>query len=450
VATNAATAASPATAHPDADGLIEEGRNRISRSLRGRDFWLSAASGGAFVTTAGSLALFMPSDRHPSLGLVMLLVGSYALALRVQFEVGLGFAVPTQLMFVPMLFLLPTGWVPLLVAAGFALAYLPDHLWGAWHPDRLVVHLSSAWHAVGPALVLGLSGEPSADWRTRWPIFVVALASQYAFDFASAAIRAVPRGVTVDALLRAMRWPLLVDTSLAPLGLLVAYAVSDRPYAFLFSLPLLGLVAFFARERRARVDHALELSHAYRGTALLLGDVVEADDAYTGSHSREVVDLVLAVSDRLGLSPAERRDAEFAALLHDVGKIRIPAEIINKPGPLDPVERALIETHTIEGEQMLRKVGGLLGEIGHIVRSCHEHWDGAGYPDRLAGEEIPLVARIVGACDAVSAMTSDRPYRKARPVAEALGELHRCSGTQFDPAVVDALVAAVGLPLLSR
>jgi HD-GYP domain-containing protein (c-di-GMP phosphodiesterase class II) len=450
VATNAATAAAPATAHPDADGLIEEGRSRITHALRGRDFFLSAASGGAFLTAAGSLALFMPSGRHPSLGLVMLLVGSYALALRVQFEVGLGFAVPTQLMFVPMLFLLPVGWVPLFVAAGFALAYLPDHLWGAWHPDRLVVHLSSAWHAVGPALVLGLAGEPSADWRAHWPILLVALASQYAFDFASAAVRAVPRGVTVDALLRAMRWPMLVDASLAPLGLLVAYAVTDRPYAFLFSLPLLGLVAFFARERRARVDHALELSHAYRGTALLLGDVVEADDAYTGSHSREVVDLVLAVSDRLGLSPSQRREAEFAALLHDVGKIRIPGEIINKPGPLDATERALIETHTVEGERMLRKVGGLLGDIGHIVRSCHEHWDGAGYPDRLAGDEIPLVARIVCACDAFSAMTTDRPYRKARPVPEALAELHRCSGTQFDPAVVKALITVLGLPLLSR
>jgi HD-GYP domain-containing protein (c-di-GMP phosphodiesterase class II) len=247
-----------------------------------------------------------------------------------------------------------------------------------------------------------------------------------------------------------MQWPMLVDTSLAPLGLLVAYAVTDRPYAFVFSLPLLGLVAFFARERRARVDHALELSHAYRGTALLLGDVVEADDAYTGSHSRDVVDLVLGVCDRLGLSPAERREAEFAALLHDVGKIRIPSEIINKPGPLDTAERALIETHTIQGEQMLTRVGGLLGDIGHIVRSCHERWDGAGYPDRLAAQEIPLVARIVCTCDAFSAMTSDRPYRKARPVAEALAELHDCSGTQFDPAVVEALLAVVGLPLLSR
>jgi HD-GYP domain-containing protein (c-di-GMP phosphodiesterase class II) len=141
------------------------------------------------------------------------------------------------------------------------------------------------------------------------------------------------------------------------------------------------------------------------------------------------------------LGPKIRRDAEFTALLHDVGKIRIPAEIINKPGKLDPEERLVIEQHTVEGEKMLEKVGGVLGEVGHLVRSCHEHWDGGGYPDRLLGEAIPLVARIVCACDAFSAMTTDRPYRKAMSEDEALAELRRCAGTQFDPAVVEALAA---------
>ena len=166
----------------------------------------------------------------------------------------------------------------------------------------------------------------------------------------------------------------------------------------------------------ARIDHALELSHAYRGTALLLGDVVEADDSYTGSHSRDVVSLSVAVADELRLDARARRDAEFVALLHDVGKIRIPNEIINKPGPLTPEERALVETHTIIGEEMLDKVGGVLGKVGHLVRSCHERYDGGGYPDGLAGERIPLVARIVCCCDAYNAITTDRPYRAgARP-----------------------------------
>src|SRR5205823_12755386 len=120
-----------------------------------------------------------------------------------------------------------------------------------------------------------------------------------------------------------------VAAALARVGL--ALAAVHQVWAPLLGVPLVGLLGVFARERQVRIDHALELGHAYRGTALLLGDVVEADDAYTGSHSRDVVSLVLGVAGQLGLSPAERRQAEFAALLHDVGKVRIPSEIINKP-----------------------------------------------------------------------------------------------------------------------
>ena len=153
--------------------------------------------------------------------------------------------------------------------------------------------------------------------------------------------------------------------------------------------------------------------------------------------------MVTDVCDRLGVTGAERRDAEFAALLHDVGKIKIPAEIINKPGKLTDEEFELIKTHTVEGEKLLAQVGGILGNVGRIVRSCHEDWDGTGYPDGLVGEDIPRVARIVRCCDAYSAMTTDRSYRKALPVEEAIAELRRCSGTDFDPAVVDALIATV-------
>jgi HD-GYP domain-containing protein (c-di-GMP phosphodiesterase class II) len=205
-------------------------------------------------------------------------------------------------------------------------------------------------------------------------------------------------------------------------------------------LPTLALFATFARERQRSIDNALELSTAYRGTAMLLGDVIEADDAYTGSHSRDVVELVVSVADELGLRSRDRQRAEFAALLHDVGKVKIPAAIINKPGPLDDAEWELMQTHTIIGESMLGQIGGLLGEVGQIVRSCHERWDGGGYPDKLAGEEIPLAARIVCTCDAWSAMTTDRSYRKARSPEEAMAELQACSGTHFDPRVVDALI----------
>ena len=397
-----------------------------------------------FLAIAAAMAAFLPTHRTVSPLLAFGLVAAYALAVRVEFEVAVGVAVATELVLVPMLFLLPARDVPLFVTAGFLAAYLPHHFSRTWHPNRLLVHLVSSWYSVGPALVLALAGEPGADWRRHWPLFVGALAAQFALDVALLVGNALALGVQIQPVVAASRWPWLVDAALAPLALVVTYAAGDRPFAFLFTLPLLALLAFLARERRAHVDQALELSHAYRGTALLLGDVVEADDEYTGAHSRDVVSLVLGVADKLGLDAHERRNAEFVALLHDVGKIRIPGEIINKPGALTPDERAIIETHTVEGERMLERVGGLLGEVGRLVRSCHERWDGRGYPDGLVKEATPLVARIVCCCDAFSAMTTDRPYRKALSVEQALVELRTCAGTQFDPDVVAALIEIAG------
>jgi putative nucleotidyltransferase with HDIG domain len=240
-----------------------------------------------------------------------------------------------------------------------------------------------------------------------------------------------------------MGWVWAVDGALAPVGLAVAFLAVDHVGAVLLVLPLLGLLALFAQQRKIGIDRALELSHAYRGTAFLLGDVVEADDSYTGNHCKDVVDLVVAVAKRLGVDARGLRDAEFAALLHDVGKIRIPKELINKPGALTPGERALVETHTVEGERMLAQVGGLLGEVGLIVRAHHERYDGTGYPDRLRGEEIPLVARIISCCDTFNAMTTDRPYRRALPVQTAVAELRAQAGAQFDPVVVEAVVGVV-------
>jgi HD-GYP domain-containing protein (c-di-GMP phosphodiesterase class II) len=234
-----------------------------------------------------------------------------------------------------------------------------------------------------------------------------------------------------------------VDSALAPIGLFVAIVAVDQSYACLACVPLIMLLAVFARERQIRISNALELGAAYRGTALLLGDMIEADDQATGAHSRDVVSLVLEVAKRMRLDERSRRHAEFAALLHDVGKVRVPKEIINKPGPLTDVEWLVIKQHTVWGEEMLKAVGGILGEIGSIVRSCHERYDGDGYPDGLRGENIPLVARIIFACDTFSAMTTDRSYRKARSAEEAVAELRRCSGTQFDPAVVHTLVEIV-------
>jgi HD-GYP domain-containing protein (c-di-GMP phosphodiesterase class II) len=427
----------------DADALIEQSRQLAATPLGDRDRLASLVLGGSFLAVALPLAMLAHSSRQIGFWTFLVFLASYALASRIDFEIGTGSAVPTQLVLVPMLALLPVQYVPLCVAAGLLLGGIPEYARGRVPVDRSVLRLVNSWHAVGPALVLVAAGQP-APTPKNLPIYALALVAQFTFDFASTGLRdRLGLGVSPWSLLRFMVWIWAVDSALTPISVLVAFGCRTHPSLVVVSLPLIGLLAYFARERQVRIDHALELSHAYRGTAMLLGDVVEADDAYTGSHSRDVVTLVLDVAGRLGLDAREQRDAEFAALLHDIGKIKIPAEIINKPGKLTDEEWAIMKTHTVEGERLLSQVGGILGKVGRIVRSCHEDWDGTGYPDGLVAENIPLVARIVRACDAFSAMTTDRSYRKARPVEEAVAELQRCSGTDFDPAVVEALTASV-------
>ena len=154
-------------------------------------------------------------------------------------------------------------------------------------------------------------------------------------------------------------------------------------------------------------------------------------------HSGDVGELVVAVGRRLGMSSDALDHARHAAELHDVGKVAIPAAILNKPGPLDDDEWALMKRHTIIGERILSSVPALV-PVGRIVRATHERWDGDGYPDGLRGEEIPLGARVIAVCDSFHAITTDRPYRKGTSDEEALAELRRCAGTQFDADVVEA------------
>jgi HD-GYP domain-containing protein (c-di-GMP phosphodiesterase class II) len=190
---------------------------------------------------------------------------------------------------------------------------------------------------------------------------------------------------------------------------------------------------------RARLTTELESSFA--STLGILADVLETKDAYTADHADEVAGLALTAGRRLGLTDAELRPLRYCALLHDIGKIGVRSEILTKPGRLSPDEFAEIKEHSAIGDALLRRIP-LLADVAPLVRAVHERYDGAGYPDGLQGKDIPLPARIVAVCDALHAMTSDRPYRRARPLGHALAELRRCAGTQFDPAVVDAVVAA--------
>jgi putative nucleotidyltransferase with HDIG domain len=422
----------------------EQARARSLEPVGRREFAAQALVALLFLVAAGLLVVLGDHEHVRALDLTLLVLALAALG-RLEFDFGSGFTNPTQLVFVPMLFVLPPPVVPLAVAAGFTLDRLPAIIRGHWHPQRLLFVLGDAWYAIGPALVFELAGirQPSlADW----PVYLVALLTQFAGDTASSVVREwLGNRIDPQAVVRALREVWLVDVLLSPIGLLAAYATVQQSYAYLLALPLVGLLTVFAHERRARIDSAIELSSAYRGTALLLGDVLSSDDEYTGVHSRGVVELALVLADELRIDDEQRRLVEFGAMLHDIGKITTPDDILNKPGPLDEAEWDVMRDHTLAGQRLLDRVGGTLHEVGLVVRSSHERYDGSGYPDGLAGEEIPLAARIVAVADAYSAMTTRRTYREALSPEVALAEIGANAGTQFDP-----VVAAAAMRVLSR
>ena len=181
---------------------------------------------------------------------------------------------------------------------------------------------------------------------------------------------------------------------------------------------------------------------ASRQTRDVLMKALAEHGAELHRHVEEVAALAVRVAKDLGLSNEEVDEVSRAAELHDIGKVAIPDAILSKPGPLDAQEWAFMKRHTIIGERILGAAPAL-APVARLVRSTHERFDGAGYPDGLAAEAIPLGARVVFVCDAFNAMTTERPYSKALPPKVALAELRRCAGTQFDPRVVEAFCAVV-------
>ncbi|MGH2837218.1 MAG: HD-GYP domain-containing protein, partial [Thermoleophilaceae bacterium] len=367
-------------------------RERHANPLSSREWFASAVvAAGFFVASVITLAV-LPWEPEANPAVIALLLGLYAVVSRIEFEIGNGTANPEQLVFVPMLFLAPLGLVPLLVAAGFTLGRIRKGI-GRAERGHAVSNLAGTWFALGPVWVLAAfapSGPPSFD---SVEIYLVALAAQAVTSTGAVVVQAWLAGDHQPI------WPVLwasrVDAVLSPIGLLVAIEGATEPAALLAVVPLVWLLHVFSHERKERYSASLELQSAYRGTVMLLSDVVEAEDDYTAFHCRSVVELVAEVAEELRIPKADRQELEFAALLHDVGKIAIPKEILNKPSKLTDEESELIKTHTIEGQQLLDRVGGLMGRVGVIVRSCHERWDGKGYPDGLSGAEIPLAARIV-------------------------------------------------------
>ena len=208
----------------------------------------------------------------------------------------------------------------------------------------------------------------------------------------------------------------------------------ERYLAELAATHIGALVAGFEHEERAQ--------RLYRETLASLANALEAKDTTTSRHTEEVVRLAVGVAAELELELEAVRSVELGAVLHDIGKVRVPEAILNKPGALTEEEWEVMRTHPEVGEQILRPIQSLQSTLP-IVRHHHERWDGSGYPDGLAGGAIPLGARIVAVCDAYRAMTEDRPYRTALPEAQARKELEQGTGAQFDAECVRALLRAL-------
>ncbi len=187
-------------------------------------------------------------------------------------------------------------------------------------------------------------------------------------------------------------------------------------------------------QERNRSD---ELRRSYMLTVRALASAVEARDAYTGRHAERVAAYSLALGSAYGMPISDEPQIEFGFLLHDVGKVAVPDAILFKPGPLTAAERLVMQQHPVTGSEIVREID-FLGAARDVIRSHHERWDGTGYPDGLAGEAIPVSARIFAVADTFDALTTERPYRRASSIAHARGMLEESSGSHFDPDVIVA------------
>lgn len=214
--------------------------------------------------------------------------------------------------------------------------------------------------------------------------------------------------------------------------------LADRDVQFLHVLARL-IADQLERDRLEGLTRSLQLQAA---AARTLSAALAARDGYTGEHSEAVVELAIAVGERMGLDDDQLADVQRAALLHDLGKIAIPDHILHKPGPLDEQEWRIMRQHPVHGERLIADVAGL-EHLAPVLRAEHERWDGRGYPDGLAGEAIPLSSRIAFVCDAYHAMTSDRPYRRSIGREAALAEIEAGAGSQFCPGCSRALIEVI-------
>ncbi len=301
---------------PDELALLRQGKPQQAQALARRDFLVECAFGGAFLAVALAMALGFDAARDWHLGHAVVLCALFALAIRLNFDVGAGYTSPVQLVFVPMLLLLPTPWVPLLVAASWLAGKLPDHLSGRAHPTKAIFVLGNSWFAVGPALVLVLGDAQTPDWGD-WPFYLLAVVAQLAFDVTFGQLREwVGRGIRPN--LQVFSWLLLIDVLLWPLGLLAAFAGDEVDYLFLLVVPPAGLLVVFAQERARRIDSALRLYETER-------EAVRSREALIAGASHEILThlaAVMGISRHLGRLDDARRAEALATMDRELVQLR--------------------------------------------------------------------------------------------------------------------------------
>ncbi|RSS82680.1 HD-GYP domain-containing protein [Streptomyces sp. WAC06614] len=313
-----------------------------------------------------------------------------------------------------------------------------------WHAAQQAGAAWAAAHAFallhGPA-ALGGGGQ---DWVADFPY--VLLPAAVAAAVFCLVLTALDGGILVAAERRpaTRAWRGLLARSLAPhavhalAGLMMAvlwHSPYGPPAALLVLLPMYLSCWIFAQYHRERAAH--------QATIRALVQAVDIKDRYTRGHSERVGQASAMIARELGMDGDRLECVRIAGILHDVGKLGVPTRLLRKDGPLTPQERQVIELHPEYGHEMVRGIG-FLGEARVAILHHHERIDGSGYPYGLSGEQIPVLARVVAVADAFDAMTSTRSYSRARPVPTALAELQRCAGSHFDPAMVRALVRAIG------
>ena len=297
-----------------------------------------------------------------------------------------------------------------------AIAGVAFHLAGSV-PALYAHNPVAAFHALGAMLALGITYYAANNGLVA---VMVALASSQ----------------RVRDVYHANHWNTVLQESTAVgLGLILGglwlYNVAFAPFV---ALPV--VMAYFS------IDTFVRIQQETRNAVLEMAKSIDLRDAATRMHSQRVAKLSMALARELQLSHEQVANIELSALVHDIGKIGIPNEILNKPGKLSPEERSQMEAHPVIGYEMLRHYKQFRRGLG-IVRWHHERWDGTGYPDAVPGQQVPLEARIVSIADAFEAMTADRPYRKAMPAEVAYGRLEEGSGTQFDPDLVPPFKSAL-------